>query len=189
MTNKFKASKGSKATNINDQDKQLTIEELDRAIEKAYEDRANKMDVIYDMIDTKFDSMAKRYHGMAGLLDVFDAYKRIDDCAFLSEAIEVCQRVGVKVELMQRAWWTFEEGCKEDFNGCRKALEGWLDQWLNPEFVASDPDVMDAVVELCIMSVCQELWELIRRLLEFWDETGKQIEAMLCKMEELKAEE
>lgn len=197
MTNKFKAIKGGKAINLNDNEKELTLEELETALAKMTEDRFKKMDITYDMIDTKLDSLCKRYHGMAGVIDVVDAYKRLDDSAMIFDALDVAMEMQGRMEAIKMEWGTMLMACKLDFEGHKEELNGWLDQFLDPNFVDNIGDVRGfyedtmqaAVKELLVMSACQELWELIRRLVEFWDESGKQIDDVVCKIKELKSEE
>lgn len=188
MTNKFKATKAGKTED------QVTLEELEQSLTKMTEDRLAKMDNIYEMIDIRFDSILKRYRGCAGMLDIVDAYKRIEDSAMVGDCVVCSKMVYSKALAMQEAWGDLKALAKADFDGQKEAIENFLDQWLDPDFVATmDEDdltfyekVQKFAIETCVMGVCSELWELIRRLLEFWAESGRQIDAVCEKIYELK---
>lgn len=188
MTNKFKAVKGGKNEN------QVTLEELEQSLAKMVEDRFAKMDNIYDMIDIRFDSILKRYRGCAGMLDIVDAYKRIEDSAMVSDCVFCAKELYAKALAMQQAWGDLKTLAKEDFEKQKGNVENFLDQWLDPDFVATLDDddlsfyekVQTFAIETCTMGICSELWELIRRLLEFWAESGRQIDAVCEKIQELK---
>lgn len=188
MANKFKAVKGGKT------DDQVTLEELEQSLAKMVEDRFAKMDNIYEMIDIRFDSILKRYRGCAGMLDIVDAYKRIEDNAMVDDCVVCSKRVFVKAVAMQKAWDDLKVLAKLDFEKQKENVEGFLDNWLDPDFVATlDEDdlsfyekVQEFAIETCVMGICAELWELIRRLLEFWAESGRQIDAVCEKIQELK---
>ena len=188
MTNKFKAVKGGK------HEDQVTLEELEQSLAKMVEDRFAKMDNIYEMIDIRFDSILKRYRGCAGMLDIVDAYKRIEDSAMVDDCIVCSKMVYAKALAMQQAWGDLKTLAKEDFEKQKGNVENFLDQWLDPDFVANlDEDdlsfyekVQKFAIETTTMGICSELWELIRRLLEFWAESGRQIDAVCEKIQELK---
>lgn len=188
MTNKFKAAKGGK------NEDQVTLEELEQSLAKMVEDRFAKMDNIYEMIDIRFDSILKRYRGCAGMLDIVDAYKRIEDSAMVDDCIVCSKMVYAKALAMQQAWGDLKTLAKADFEKQKDNIENFLDQWLDPDFVATlDEDdlsfyekVQKFAIETTTMGICSELWELIRRLLEFWAESGRQIDAVCEKIQELK---
>ena len=188
MTNKFKAAKGGKT------DDQVSLEELEQSLAKMVEDRFAKMDNIYEMIDIRFDSILKRYQGCAGMLDIVDVYKRIEDSAMVDDCIYCSKMVYAKALAMQQAWNDLKVLAKLDFEKQKENIENFLDEWLDPSFVATlDEDdlsfyekVQAFAIETATMGVCSELWELIRRLLEFWAESGRQIDAVCEKIQELK---
>lgn len=188
MTNKFKAAKGGK------NEDQVTLEELEQSLAKMVEDRFAKMDNIYEMIDIRFDSILKRYRGCAGMLDIVDAYKRIEDSAMVDDCVYCSKQVYAKALAMQQAWGDLKTLAKADFEKQKDNIENFLDQWLDPDFVANmDEDdlsfyekVQKFAIETTTMGICSELWELIRRLLEFWAESGRQIDAVCEKIQELK---
>lgn len=191
MTNKFKAVKGGKT------DDQVTLEELQQSLAKMVEDRFAKMDNIYEMIDIRFDGIVKRYRGCAGMLDIVDAYKRIEDSAMVDDCVVCAKQMFVKVVSMQKAWKDLKTLAKADFEKQKENIEGFLDKWLDPDFVATlDEDDLSYyektqafAIETATMGVCSELWELIRRLLEFWAESGRQIDAVCEKIRELESAE
>lgn len=188
MTNKFKAVKGGKT------DDQVTLEELQQSLAKMVEDRFAKMDNIYEMIDIRFDSIIKRYRGCAGMLDIVDAYKRIEDSAMVGDCVHGAKTMYVKVVTMRAAWDDLKALAKADFEKQKENIESFLDKWLDPDFVATlDEDTLSYsemtqafALETATMGICSELWELIRRLLEFWAESGRQIDAVCEKIQELK---
>lgn len=188
MTNKFKAVKGGK------NEDQVSLEELEQSLAKMTTDRFAKMDNIYEMIDIRFDGILKRYRGCAGMLDIVDAYKRIEDSAMVGDCVYCAKELYAKALAMQQAWGDLKTLAKEDFEKQKGNVENFLDQWLDPDFVTTlDTDdlsfyekVQAFAIETCTMGICSELWELIRRLLEFWAESGRQIDAVCEKIQELK---
>lgn len=188
MANKFKAVKSGKT------DDQISLEELEQSLAKMVEDRFAKMDNIYEMIDIRFDSILKRYQGCAGMLDIVDVYKRIEDSAMVDDCVYCSKMVFAKVVTMKKAWEDLKVLAKADFEKQKENIEGFLDKWLDPDFVATlDEDdlsfyekVQMFAIETATMGICAELWELIRRLLEFWAESGRQIDAVCEKIQELK---
>lgn len=167
MTNKFKAKKATVDT---------SVEQMKESLESMWADWCRRIDAFDRQACDMIDAMEKRSHGMAGIIDVLNA------AATLGLEWKPLDCVGVATE-----YRLVLQGLKDDWANMPPTLETadtWLDKYVDHEFATKDFKDWEAVLEVCKMNMCQQIWEVISNALDFNLRAKDQMDELCQKIAE-----
>lgn len=151
---------------VNDQ-----IDSINEQIEEAEKAKAEKMAVLKEMVEQRFDRLYDMWDGALGYQETAQTLR-----LFLGQTEELdFTRLGVirknvcaKLEQISAAY-------KADCNNDGIDWNTWLDQFTN-DCEGNYKSVNAVVTELLVLDVCQTVWEALRRIPEFDKATNDELE-------------
>lgn len=157
------------------------IESIEDQIKMAEEAMEEKLGVLWEMVDSRFDRLFDMWEGALGYEQIAERMR-----LFLGneKPISFSLLKNVRDEVNGRLREIRESYDKDKKESDKIDWYEWLDQWCNRSNGEYD-DAIEVVAELITLDMCQNVWEALRRIPEFEKAASEEIDKMRNEMSDI----